>query len=451
MDLLSRLRCCYDHEWNPFPRFEYTDLAFMTVHTKSRGLTADQEASVRRELDAILSGSSFTGSGRCSEFLEFVVTRSLAGDYELLNERFLGVELFGKSVDYETATDSVVRVRATDVRHRLARHYSEQQSTTGVTIGMASGTYIPEFNWSTSEPPPTDPVVFAGASRNRWMIGGIFGAALVIFGLSVACFTLWNQLRSVRQNLYPWKSSPSVAAFWAGFLDDTRGSDIVLGDSSYSLIQSLSKRQLSLSDYLSHDYTGQLHDLSADRLADLNQIATWSLGSAGEFELAQRFLSMDPLGKNIHLYLARKYMPDLIKHDNVVLVGSRFANPWDELFEGRMNFSLEFGNPYKITNRSPHPGEQQTYIWNGSVGYCIVAYLPNEESTGNVLLIEGTSSEATQAAGDFLLSEAQMSNFQKLLNAPKLPYFELLIKTSQVKGTPLTETIEAYRAYPNLH
>lgn len=29
--------------------------------------------------------------------------------------------------------------------------------------------------------------------------------------------------------------------------------------------------------------------------------------------------ALDPLGKNIHLYEARNYMPDLIKRDNVGL------------------------------------------------------------------------------------------------------------------------------------
>jgi hypothetical protein len=75
-------------------------------------------------------------------------------------------------------------------------------------------------------------------------------------------------------------------------------------------------------------------------------------------------------------------------------------------------------------------------------------YLPNPSSGGEVLLMEGTSAEATEAAGDFLLSEDQLSNFRNNLHVTRFPYFEALLKISAVRGTPLTVTIEAYRTYP---
>jgi hypothetical protein len=75
-------------------------------------------------------------------------------------------------------------------------------------------------------------------------------------------------------------------------------------------------------------------------------------------------------------------------------------------------------------------------------------YLPNPSSGGEVLLMEGTSAEATEAVGDFLLSEDQLSNFRNNLHVTRFPYFEALLKISAVRGTPLTVTIEAYRTYP---
>jgi len=67
------------------------------------------------------------------------------------------------------------------------------------------------------------------------------------------------------------------------------------------------------------------------------------------------------------------------------------------------------------------------------------------------LLIEGTNAEASEAAGDFLLSEDALSGFKKMLHRQKLPYFEVLLKVSSVRSTPLIATIEAYRIYPDLH
>lgn len=86
-----------------------------------------------------------------------------------------------------------------------------------------------------------------------------------------------------------------------------------------------------------------------------------------------------------------------------------------------------------------------------SVDDCVVAYLPNLDHNGIILLIEGTGAEATEGAGDFLLTEDQLSNFKKMLHVNKLPYLEVLLKVSSVRGTPLTATIEAYRAYDDLH
>lgn len=105
------------------------------------------------ELARILTSDSFSSSKRCRDFLEFVVKRALAGDADSLTERFLGVELFGRAVDYETATDSIVRVRANDVRRRLAQYYSSQRSATPVRIDLMAGGYIPEFHWKLQETP----------------------------------------------------------------------------------------------------------------------------------------------------------------------------------------------------------------------------------------------------------------------------------------------------------
>src|SRR6266702_7039944 len=133
------------------------EMTLSLAQALSRSPSQKQAAAVMAELAAILASNSFSSSKRCEDFLEFVVRRALAGDYESLTERFLGVELFGRAVDYETATDSIVRVRANDVRRRLGQYYSGQRSTTPVRIDLIPGGYIPEFHWRTEDkddPPP---------------------------------------------------------------------------------------------------------------------------------------------------------------------------------------------------------------------------------------------------------------------------------------------------------
>src|SRR5260370_7591121 len=127
------------------------EMTLSLAQALSRSPSKEQAAAVMAELSAILASNSFSSSKRCQDFLEFVVKRALAGDYESLTERFLGVELFGRAVDYETATDSIVRVRANDVRRRLAQYYSGQRSAVAVRIDLNAAGYIPEFHSRTKQ------------------------------------------------------------------------------------------------------------------------------------------------------------------------------------------------------------------------------------------------------------------------------------------------------------
>ena len=158
--LKSWLRACYERD--TISRFQRPSrMTTISARVRPFHFTDEQAGAIKGELDSILSSAHFAGSKRCCEFLEFIVLHALEGDLEKLNERFLGTELFGRPVDYETATDAIVRVRANDVRRRLAEFYSESQSHSKVKIAVNSGTYIPEFQWRGSDiPEPTQPIPF---------------------------------------------------------------------------------------------------------------------------------------------------------------------------------------------------------------------------------------------------------------------------------------------------
>ena len=92
-------------------------------------LSAEQAASVRSALELVISSDAFAGSKQCQDFLRLVVERALAGEVDTLSERMIGVELFGRPADYDTSNDGVVRVRAAEVRKRLAQYYREATSS----------------------------------------------------------------------------------------------------------------------------------------------------------------------------------------------------------------------------------------------------------------------------------------------------------------------------------
>ncbi len=100
---------------------------------------------VRAELERILASPEFKASKRCQVFLQFVVERALTGLSEDLKERTIGIEVFGRSPSYNTGTDGIVRINASEVRKRLAIYYADSARCAECRITLPTGSYIPLF------------------------------------------------------------------------------------------------------------------------------------------------------------------------------------------------------------------------------------------------------------------------------------------------------------------
>ena len=100
---------------------------------------------IREELDRVLASPEFRTSKRSQDFLKYVVEHALSGQSDLLKERTIGIEVFGRSTDYDPGEDATVRVKAGEVRKRLGLYYAEQGVHDPLRIELPLGTYIPEF------------------------------------------------------------------------------------------------------------------------------------------------------------------------------------------------------------------------------------------------------------------------------------------------------------------
>jgi len=426
-------------------------------------------------VERVASSTPFRRAARLRELLLYVSKCLLKDGRDKIHENEIGAAVFDRSADYDTNIDPIVRVNATELRKRIETYFDAEGLNETIIMEIPRGGYTPVFRYRPVQalppvvdtpvpvlaPIPPSPETSVEAApvpgHRHWMSAGLIIAGVMLIALAVGCLFFWSQYRALHRSLYAWQDQPSVSAFWSGIFSASPDTDVVVADASFGLLQELSKMNFPLNDYLNHSYVGGIKankDLDTDTHAALDRIVAWNLESQDDIKLARRLLALDPLGKNMHFYSARDYMPDLIKRDNVVLIGGLLSNPWDELYEGRMNFTAIFDSNanglISVKNRAPAAGEQTIYTQTGPVGYCVIAYLPNPDHNGIVLLIEGTSAEATEAAGDFLLSEDELAGFKKTLNRQKLPYFEVLLKVSSVRNTPLTAAIEAYRIYPDL-
>src|SRR6202000_314164 len=111
---------------------------------------------LRQHVQEVIEGAAFKGSHRSGQFLQYIVDQAIAGHFESLKERVIGVELFGRSPSYDTGDDAIVRVTASDVRKRLLQHYGRYGATSEFRISLPLGSYIPEI--SRDVPHPADPL-----------------------------------------------------------------------------------------------------------------------------------------------------------------------------------------------------------------------------------------------------------------------------------------------------
>jgi hypothetical protein len=73
------------------------------------------------------------------------VEESLSGRAATIKERTIATGVFGRGERYEPSEDSIVRVKAVEVRKRLASFY-ESGAPDGIHIELPTGTYAPKFH-----------------------------------------------------------------------------------------------------------------------------------------------------------------------------------------------------------------------------------------------------------------------------------------------------------------
>jgi hypothetical protein len=439
-------------------------------HPNSEGEPSVEE---RRALILRLAASEqLSRSARLRDFLLYVGKQSLKDGCPEINEQEVGAKVFGRQPTYDRSLDNIVRVNATELRKRIESYFATTGAHESLILEIPRGGYKPIFRRRLSgikplsEPlieearpslaPHADAYSVAPSRLSRCLSHFLWAGVCV--GLAITSIVLLQRNRAMRQSLHPWETKPAVAAFWADFLEIHRETDIVLPDSSVGLSEEITQHPIALDEYLNHEYIPQIKeaDLGQDRRSDLARIFSHNLVTFGDVHAAQQIFALDPASTSLHLTVSRFFEADLLKRNNVVLIGGKKANPWVYIFDNQMNFTLDSqGMGMLVDNRRPQPGEQATYVGstnsNTVVGYSVVAYLPNPSRTGNAIIFAGTDSDATSAAAEFLTSEDQLEKFRNTLHIDRFPYFEVLLKTYHLRGTSFNAEVVAYRTYPGLH
>jgi hypothetical protein len=170
-------------------------------HPEPQEVSAEE---VQKHLETLFKSPCFAPSRRCQEFLQYVVLEVIEGRADLIKERNIAHEVFGKGTDFESSEDSLVRVKAREVRKRLSDYYQSAPDS-GLRIEIPLGGYVPVVHRSQElaaldglpEAVENDAPKPMNRRRFAWILGGTLGA----LGIASASVSLLFRQRSAPLDL----------------------------------------------------------------------------------------------------------------------------------------------------------------------------------------------------------------------------------------------------------
>jgi hypothetical protein len=433
----------------------------------------------RELLMRVVNSQELKRSSRLRELLLYLGKRSLKAPHSNIREQEIGAAVFDRPEDYDTNIDNIVRVNVSELRKRLAHYFQDEGAGEKAVVEIPRGGYSLVFLARPVEAEQPAPLPVAHPSSETASLAtssahleevslvqyerersaflrrtiAVVWSVVLLLAMGAVGFLYW-QNHLLRGQLRPWQADPVSAAFWSQFFASGDPVDIVTADTSYALAEDMLQRPISLDDYLDYKYKSyaDLPGITPATRDALNLVLDRNTGSVGDFEAAERIMETDAHSPALRLASARSYTPQSIKNNNVILIGSRESNPWVELYKDKLNFFVEY-DPAKhlsyIVNRSPVAGEQSVYqIRNDKDhAYSVVAFIPNLSEHRYTLIIAGTDSQGTRAAGEFITSRAGIAAIRQRLPAGQYPYFEVLLSSSRIEGTTLNTSILASRGH----
>jgi hypothetical protein len=420
---------------------------------------------LRAHLLEILQSPVFKASPRSQHLLKYVVDKALDGHFALLKERLIGTELFERPSGYDTGEDAIVRVAASDVRKRLLQFYGSGNAHGRVRIDLPPGSYIPAFGVDESgiqEPNKSQPAPkvrgLGGASpdilvtvstvrkRSRWAVP-----------LAIVLSVLLPALMVFRHYAAP--ASPKWLPWSALFPNTGPQTNIILSDTNISALQFLLNFRIPLSDYASRRYVPELgHPLSQEMQRVARGLTGIDYTSATAAIDAVAVLRMSQIAgaysSRIRVRPARSLqLRDFESDDNFILLGSPSSNPWSALFTEQLDFAFDYDHGLKtefLRNNHPRSGELPRYIPTASGGatgrtFGIIGFIRNPNHSGHILMIAGTTAEATEAVMK-LVSRPEFSAVlrrDRITDSGPPRHFEVLLSVEEMAGAPARSEIMA--------
>ena len=394
----------------------------------------DPGAALRQQAEKI-QASGALGESRLRRLFDYLVESSLAGQSP--KEIAIAIDVFGKTADFDSAQDALVRVYIHKLRKALDEFYGSN-SEPGARLYLPRGEYRLQVNTPSPAAPEQKP------TKNRH--GGILGAFAAVIVAALVGFWVFSWYRTPPSELDRVRANP----IWAEILKDDRPILIVVGD--YYLIGETDDsmnvnrlvREYSVNSKSDLDRYIAEHPNMAARYMD---VGIRYLPISAAFALRDVMVVLAPQNKRISIAKMSDVEPGSLKSADIVYIGylsgmgmlqdlvftgSRFAigESYDEVIDKETlhSYVSQVGSQVMV---APQPtGREQSYHDYG-------LFEKVRGPSGNtILVIAGTRDEGVSQTAEAFSSAQKLNELEQQTDAA-LP-FEALLEVSAFNGTNLS-------------
>jgi hypothetical protein len=416
-------------------------------------VTEQDKKLVRRQMERLLETNHFRNSRRYPALFRFIVEETLEGRGEFLKERLLGIQVFGRPTDYDTAADPVVRVTVAEIRKRIAQYYHDRGHEAELRIELLTGRYEPEFRlvrdsrqpateghgsaWlpdvlhdtevhTQVVPFPVPTVLVTPAEhvrRKRWFVGAGLIVALVVVGILA----------------WPILHPDALEQFWAPVLKTHQAVILCIpvAGGKYGVA--------ATSKILLPEQENAKSASGPPKIGSGTYLALESLGENVVFSDVRAMMDIsDVLSEHHvsqHVRLNTAVTLDDLRQGPAILVGG-MDNQWTLRTINRLRYGFG-GNDQEIywvadtqTGKpTPWSLDLKTPITAVNHDYAIIARVHAEDTGQTEVIVAGIGMSGTAAAGELLANPAELVELRRRVGAGfKIRDFEAVISTDVVNG-----------------
>jgi hypothetical protein len=375
-------------------------------------------------MERMLHDPLFSQSRRYPRLFRRIVEDSLAGNFDTLKERVLGIELFERSLEYDTNADAIVRVTAAELRKRIAQYYHEKAHQMEPRIDVPVGGYVAEFSPAAILTGPEANAAVAGVAVEspepqvvpetaqpdqrislRWLL--LLAAAVAFVAIAAIALRAW------------YSSRDEVDEFWQPFIGNGARPLLCVGQLPVNIMPQ------GPEDSLARAMLGQ-KPVSISDAVIVSEYAT--------------YLGTKEVRPRIQVSTATNYA-DLRQHP-VLLIGG-LDNNWTLRFLTGLRYRMH-SDPTSSVLQIVDSSNPNGSAWKMDFGqtrahvaedYAIVSRFHDPTTENTVVIAAGLGENGTAAAADFLLHSQYLREIDQQSPSPwKNKNMELVIKTQIIDG-----------------